>query len=259
MKILLADDEISALQLLQEEVKEILPDAEMAGFQMPSRAMEYAEQNKIDVAFLDVEMPGMNGLELARKLKRTNANINIIFVTAYDEYGLEAMKLRASGYLQKPVSGKEIKEELEQLRYPVEQKHSGIFVRTFGQFDLFLDGKPVTFHRLKSKEVLAYLTDRKGGSVTKRELASILFEDREYDRTAQDYLNKIVRDLEKTLKEAGAEKMLIRQRNCYAVDPAEFQCDLYDYENGLPEALNAFRGEYMKQYTWGEDTLGTLY
>ena len=259
MKILLADDETGALEVLREEVCAVLPDAEVTAFQFPSKALEYAKEQIVDVAFLDVEMPQMSGLELAKQLKKINVKMNIIFVTAYQEYGIDAIRLRASGYLLKPVNRQDVLEEINALRYPVEESAEKIYIRTFGQFDVFIDGRPITFHRTKSKEVLAYLTDRRGGSVTKRELASVLFEDREYDLSTQDYLNKIIRDLDKTLREVHAEKILIRKRNCYAVDPEAFCCDFYEYEKGNPKAINAFTGEYMRQYAWGEYTLGTFF
>ena len=257
MKMILVDDEIGTLELLREEVRAVVPDAQVHVFQFPEEALHYAEHDTPDVAFLDIEMPQMNGIELAKRLKARYDRMNIIFVTAYDDFGLDAMKLHASGYLLKPVERMAVKRELEALRYP-QKEERGIYIHTFGQFDVFVDGKMVMFHRLKSKEMLAYLVDQRGGSVTKREIASVLFEDREYDRSLQDYMNKIVRDLELTLKEINASQILNRQRNSYSVNTDKFRCDLYEYEAGLPVALNAFRGSYMRQYTWSEETLGNL-
>ncbi len=259
MKILLTDDEPGALELLKEEVERALPDAEIAGFRFPEDALRYAADHLVDVAFLDVEMPQMSGLELARKLKALHSRINVVFVTAYDDYAMDAMKLRASGYLLKPVDRRSVEEELEALRYPPETTQKGIYVRTFGQFDVIVDGKNLVFHRMKAKEMLAYLVDQRGGSVTKKELAAVLFEDRSYDRSLQDYLNKIIRDLEVTLEEVHIGKILNLQRNSYSVNPDAFHCDLYEYEIGVPRAINAFHGIYMRQYAWGEETLGTLF
>lgn len=259
MRIILTDDEQGALELLKEEVENVLPNAEIEGFRFPEDALRYAADHPVDVAFLDVEMPQMSGLELARRLKTLHSRINIVFVTAYDDYAMDAMKLRASGYLLKPVDRKSVEEELEALRYSPETTEKGIYIRTFGQFDVMVDGKIITFHRMKAKEMLAYLVDQRGGSVTKKELASALFEDREYDRSLQDYLNKIIRDLELTLGKAHIGEILNLRRNSYSVNPDTFSCDLYEYELGLPRAINAFHGIYMRQYAWGEETLGTLF
>lgn len=82
------------------------------------KAFEENAENKIDIAFLDIETPVINGIQLAKKLKKVNPLVNIIFVTAYDTYALDAYKLHASGYITKPVNESKIKEELDGLRYP---------------------------------------------------------------------------------------------------------------------------------------------
>lgn len=243
---------------MMDAVKSVTDKDEVVGFMSPVEALAYAQQNRIDVAFLDLEMPEIDGVRLAKWLKRLNPDVNLIFATAYREYGVEAMELRASGYLLKPVTECEVRRELMMLRFPPARSPQGIRAATFGNFELLKDGVPVVFNRSKSKELLAYLIDNHGEGMSKKELAGILFEDRKYDRNCQDYMNKIVRDLYLSLEEAGAKDILIRRYNYYAVDTAKISCDLYEYENGDPMAVNAFHGEYMKQYSWGEYTLGRL-
>lgn len=259
MRILVVDDEQIALDMLVEEIGSIVSTAETIGFLLPEQAIAYAKEHLCDIAFLDIEMPQMSGITLAKRLKKTNPQLNIIFVTAYREYGLEAMELRASGYLLKPVNTEDIKRELEALRYPICNVGSGIRAVTFGQFDLLVDGQAVHFGRAKSKELLAYLVDRQGGGVTKREVAAILFEDQEYNRSIQDYINKIVKELEISLNDAGAAAVFVKKRNYYAVDPSQFTCDFYEYEKGDPAAINAYRGEYMTQYSWSELEVGKFF
>lgn len=258
MKIIAVDDEPIALELLVEEIRSAAPGAEVAEFQFPSDVMKYAEDNRCDVAFLDIEMPQMNGITLAKRLNSINPGINIIFVTAYRNFGVEAFEMHASGYLLKPVTAKAVKDELENLRFPVKLTRKGVYASTFGQFDLLVDGVPVHFGRAKSKEMLAYLIDRRGGGVTRRELAAILFEDRAYTRSTQDYFNKIVREFELSLTSAGIGDIFIKRRNYYAIDTSKLVCDMYEYENGNPAAMNLFNGEYMTQYSWSELTLGNL-
>lgn len=259
MNILVVDDEKGAFNVMMDAVRKAAPGSEIAGFRMPYEALDYAKTHTIDVAFLDMEMPEMNGITLARQLKKKNPQVNLIFATAYRQYGVDAMQIHASGYLLKPVMADDVKVELDYLRYPVNMTIQGIRAVTFGNFELLKDGEPIIFGRNKSKEMLAYLIDNHGNGMTKKELASVLFEDREYDRTCQDYMNKIIYDLKNTLKEEGIEQIFIRKYNYYAVDTELFSCDLYEYEKGNPMAINAFHGEYMKQYSWGEYTLGQLY
>ena len=258
VKILAVDDETGALSALAQKINKVLPDAELATFLLPKDALAYAKKNVCDITFLDIDMPQMGGIELAGRLKETNPRMNIIFVTAYSQYGIDAFALHASGHLLKPVCSEDIRQELDHLRFPVSENKKGIRAVTFGQFDLLSDGRTIHFGRAKSKELLAYLIDRHGGGVTKKEIASVLFEDKEYTRATQDYLNKIVRELEKSLKNAGAEDILVKERNYYAANTKKFTCDLYEYEQGKETARQAFSGEYMTQYSWAEETLGKL-
>lgn len=100
-----------------------------------------------DVAFLDIEMRGMNGLVLAEQLKTIKPKTNIIFVTGYSEHMGDAFKLLASGYLMKPVTPQDIMEQMENLRYPIGKAANPKRVRAqcFGNFEVFLDGEPVQF------------------------------------------------------------------------------------------------------------------
>ena len=124
MKILLVDDEELQLIRLENAARKALPpDCEFLCYTNPVKAFEENTDNKFDIAFLDIETPVINGVQLAKKLKSVNPHINIIFVTAYDNYALDAYKLHASGYITKPVNESKIKEELDGLRYPTEAKH----------------------------------------------------------------------------------------------------------------------------------------
>ena len=197
MKIIIVDDEEPAVKTLIKIINKIKPEIEVNGFTSPTKALEFLQRNPADVVFLDIEMYGLNGIELAKKFKDECHNINIIFVTGYSEYALEAVSLRASGYLLKPVSEEKIIEELENLRNPIEKgSNHRIRVQTFGNFEIFVDHEPVTFRRSKSKEILAYLVDKKGTSVTNAELAAVLFEEKEYDRSLQKQMQVYISKLE---------------------------------------------------------------
>ena len=206
-------------------------------------------------------MREMNGMVLARKLKEIYPKVNIVFVTGYSQYANEAFALHASGYVYKPVTSDKITIEMENLRNPVKWKDTGICINTFGNFELIVNGKEVSFGREKSKEMLAYLVDKQGKSATRKELAMVLFERDDYSRATQNYLSKIVKELLTVLERVGAQNILKRGLNSYSVNVDEFYCDLYEYEkeNATPDELNRFQGEYMKQYSWAEMTLARLF
>ena len=248
MNILLVDDEELQLLRLEKTVKKVLPDENFLSYSNPKLAYEENVNNKIDIAFLDIEMPVINGIQLAKKLKKINPLINIIFVTAYNNYALDAFHIHASGYIMKPINENKLKEELDGLRFDLELKPSDdklLQVKCFGNFEVFKDGNPLKFHRQKSKELFAYLVDREGSSVNMNELNAILWEE---DKNS--YLRNLISDIQDTLKSVGAEDVFIKRHNeCY-IDPTKISCDAYEYKNDNPEAVRSYRGEYMIQYSW---------
>lgn len=246
MKILCVDDEKLQLTRLAETVKSVLPTAEVISYSNPLQALEDNKDNKIDIAFLDIEMPKLNGIQLAKALKNTCPLINIIFVTAYDNYALEAYKIHASGYVSKPVNKDKVQQEIDGLRHPIELPSNKVIqVKCFGNFEIFYKGKPVRFGYQRSKEVLAYLVDREGASVNVNELNAVLWEE-----DHKSYLRNIISDIQKTLKDIGASDVFIKKHNECSIDTTKIDCDAYEYKADNPEAIRAYRGEYMAQYSW---------
>ena len=109
MRIIAADDETIALEQLMDAIRQVAPDAELVSFKSPTELLKYAEGKTYDVAFLDIEMGSLSGVDVARQLKLWNPRINIIFVTAYDKYMAQAFKMHASGYVFKPISVDDIR------------------------------------------------------------------------------------------------------------------------------------------------------
>ena len=103
MRILCLDDEPLALKMLEAAIREAKSDAEVTAFRKQADLLEDAKQNGCDVAFLDIHMRGMNGVEVAKRLKEINPKMNIIFVTGFSDYKGDAMDMKASGYIMKPV------------------------------------------------------------------------------------------------------------------------------------------------------------
>ena len=248
MKIIIVDDEQHARNRLKRCLGELsIDDVEV--FDRSITALEYAGANNVDVAFLDIAMPEMNGVELAKALKTTNPFVNVIFCTGYTEYMQDAIDLHASGYLLKPAETESVKKALDNLLHPMVTNKVRYFAKTFGTFDFFVDGKPLHFKRNKSKEMLAYLVSIRGASANRKDLTAVLFGDK-YDEKTQNYLSKIYKDLIETLSGVGASGIILKNFNSYSVDTKLFTCDLYDYDRGDPSAINAYQGEFMAQYDW---------
>ena len=249
MKILLADDEELQLLRLKDAVQKALPSGtDILCYTNPVLAWEENKETPVDVAFLDIEMPVYNGIVLAKKLKKVNPQVNVIFVTAYNEYALDAYNIHASGYVTKPVNANKISAEIEGLRYPVQIKPTNkLQVKCFGNFEVFYNGDPIKFSRSKSKELFAYLIDREGAEVNINELNAVLWEE-----DHKSYCRNLIADIQTTLKNVGAEDVFIKRRNGCYIDPTKLDCDAYAYKKDDPDAVRAYRGEYMAQYPWAE-------
>ncbi len=260
MKILVVDNEELALRSLCKTIKEAVSGAELCSTTSSKDALALAKGFEPVIAFLDIEMPEANGLELAKQLKmQVNPQINIIFTTGYSEYLEEAFtRLRVSGYLMKPITREMILEEIDNLRYPQEVKgENRVRVRCFGGFEIFIDDKPVSFHYSKTKEMCAYLIDH-GGMCSIRELISGLWEEDHGDKEHKSYLQNMISDLSKTLKDEGCNDIVLRKYGAIGIDATRIDCDYHAYLEGNPAAINSFRGQYMTQYSWAEKTLATL-
>lgn len=258
MQILAVDDEKIALEGLVSCIEKALPGEEVAGFRRGDLAIEFASKNPVDIAFLDIEMRGENGLELGNKLKEMYPNINIIFTTGYGEYAGEAFGMHASGYVMKPVTLDKIKKELEELRHPIDEgAKNRVSCKTFGNFEVFVDGKPVEFQYNKSRELFAFLVDRNGALSTIQELIMNLWDDDEPDSHIS-YLKNVRKDMISTFEKLECSDVIVRQHGRIGIVPNLIDCEYYDFLNHDENARNSYTGEYMIQYSWAEFTNGAL-
>ncbi len=109
-KVILAD----GLAVLEE----VMPNATITGFIWPQEAIDYAKTNRIALAILDIELGTASGLELCRTLQEINPRTNVVFLTAYPDYSLDAWKTAASGFMVKPLTAESVREQLKKLRWP---------------------------------------------------------------------------------------------------------------------------------------------
>ena len=99
-------------------LEEVMPEATVVGFEWPSEATEYAKENRVNLAFLDIELGGESGLDLCRTLLDINPRTNVVYLTAYAEYSLDAWSTGASGFMLKPITTDGVRAQLANLRYP---------------------------------------------------------------------------------------------------------------------------------------------
>ena len=248
------DDERPMLAALTAAVSASPDISSVTEFATCSAALEWAENNPVDVAFLDISMRGMGGLKLAEKIVELHPDCRIIFCTGYPQYALDAIQLHVSGYLLKPITVEEVQKELDYIKGR-KAKEKLLSVQCFGSFQVMAQGGPLNFKRSKSKELLAVLIDRKGAGVTAKEICAVMWPEDGNDSKNINYLYQLFSDLRHALELAGAADILLQNGYAYAVDVERIDCDYYSYlDTGRPE----FHGEYMLQYSWAEGTAGFL-
>lgn len=247
MKCLIADDEQFILKDIKRTVVKMLGEnTDIYEAENSDEVLEIVMEHNIQIAFLDIEMPYISGLEVAKKIIEVNPRTNIIFVTGHAEYALEAFNLYVSGFIMKPVNEKSMRKAVENLRFPI----SEFVVKCFGYFEVLYDGKPINFKRSQSKEVFAYLIDKRGAWISEDEIRFLLWSEEDDTDKKKRYVREIIRDIRLTLKEYGIENVIINNnKSCYAVNRDKIRCDLYDYLDG--NLKNMKIDHYMKQYPWG--------
>lgn len=135
MKILVVDDGQLAINSLIRILCRVAPDCDYISAMTTEDALSWMRQGPMDAAFLNLEMPGMNGLALTRMIQKLQPRCNIIVVTEHPEYALEALQIFVSGFLLKPANEADVRNVLEHLRYPPENAPVGIKIQCFGNFE----------------------------------------------------------------------------------------------------------------------------
>lgn len=251
MNVIVVDDERIVLTAETSVIKRVMPDVEVYSFQKVKDALEFAEQNRVNIAFLDINIKGITGLQLAQKLQEYNPKINIIFCTGYSEYSLDAHDLYCSAYLLKPINDEKLKRALANLRFPLSEKAKGFKVKCFGNFEVYKDGEPIKFKHKRTKELFAYLIDRNGATVSTKEMAAVFYE----GENKESNIRNLRSDLNNTFEQLGLSDLLVRSGGDIGVNVEKIDCDYYDYLEGNK---SLFHGEYMVQYSFAEGTMGWL-
>ncbi|MEE1114632.1 MAG: response regulator [Eubacterium sp.] len=270
IRILLVDDERIALLGLEKTVASVLPDSEIRAAISAEEALQAldtwqgqgtgdsASVAGPDIAFLDINIDSEDnagGIRLAKEILRRNNDCNIIFTTGYSEYKPEALDLRASGYIMKPVTVEKVRREVGDLRRPLPvQSDTKLEVRAFGSFEVFADGEEVPFHYAKTKELLAYLVDKQGAFCSNAMIVYTLWGEEQDSSSKNSYLRNLRQDLIHSLEERGCGDVIISRRGMCAVAVDRISCDYFDLLAGVSGAADAYRGSYMRQYKWAAET-----
>ena len=224
---------------------------EAIGLKDAQETLGWLKMNRADLMLLDIDLTGMNGIELAVELRKACPSLPIIFLAEDTQYAFRAYAVHPQNYLLKPLDKKTLEKEIDyclisrSLRYI-----SHIEVKTFGNFEIMVDGSAINFKRSKAKELLALLVDREGAGIRREQAFNEMWEDGLYDRKAQKYFDVILRSLSKTLSEYGIGELLEVRGGFMRIRPELIDCDRYRFMAGDSKAGEAYRGVYMYGYSW---------
>lgn len=257
MKTILVDDMLLDLQLFELKCAD-MPDFEIVGkFTNPDQAIAYAAGHVVDFALLDIDMPGMNGMELAQRLRQIRRDIIIVFATAHPKFAVDALRMKADYMIFKPFDREDIADVMERAKLLRRRQNKRFFFRTFGAFDMLVDGEPVRFRSAKAKELMALCLYRQGCPASIHEIVECMWgeETAGADRTGY---RRTIKELTDTLRDYAAEELLLRARGSLQLRLELVDSDYQRFLDGDPDAICQFQGSFLRQYSWAEPMVYTL-
>ncbi|MBR0456189.1 MAG: response regulator [Firmicutes bacterium] len=257
MKTIIVDDEAIMLRKFKR-ISEGIQDIELVGcFEDGASAIEYMAEHPVDLAFLDIEMPVMNGIDLAKKLRAMRSDILIVFLTAYDDYIRDCNEIGGDYYLIKPYSEETLELAMERLRLLRKRQQKEIYIQTFGRFLVMKEGEPIPLTG-KAKEILALVVLKRGKEISNEELYRTVWEDRPCSNRDMTVLFNALRRLKKTLSNAGIADILITTKRGQKANTEIFDCDYYTWQDNERDERALFEGEFLTEYSWGESALAEI-
>ena len=262
MKAILVDDE----RLLLKDLAQLLSvysDVDVVEqFTSPVWALEYIRGNAlIDVAFLDINMPDINGLTLAEQLLEIQPQMEIVFITAYDEYAIKAFEINAYDYLLKPVEEQRLEKTINKLRQTVTVKQAliekqALRVQFFGRFELLINGNSIRWRSRKAQEFVAFLISRPSKSAQKHVICEALYPDVE-EKNALINIQSTASRARQSLADSGGAIKITYNNDAYQLVMDAFSSDVQEMQalcRNQPENCAQikllFKEGYMAENGW---------
>jgi two-component SAPR family response regulator len=236
LKAMLVDDEYYALEGLKIQLEQLGQVTVIAMYEQAHQALDHIAQLQPDVVFLDIDMPQINGLELFDKLLELSPQTRIVFVTAYNEYAVEAFELNAVDYIVKPIHKERLLKTIERLKKTVlttvnEQPMS---IHCFGHLSIKLEAKEldIPWRTKKVEELLAYLVCCEGDFVSKEKLAEVLWPELDMEKSKSNFY-LAYHYLKKQSQQLGIKFPLESSRGKIRIKTEEVTVDLLCFKDAI--------------------------
>lgn len=219
MMAICVDDEHLALNDIIRTVKKCEDITEVVGFNNASEALAYINDHEFDIAFLDIELGGIFGHELAQEILKIHPKCSIIFISEFEKYAKDVINLHLKSdfvsYLIKPILVEELQREVAQIK-AMKSSMPVLYVKNRKIYDTNM--KLVEFSRTRASKLLVYLVEHSDRAFSTIELCQILYDDGHVDTNRKHSVWTIINELNKKLKEVGAEEVLCKNADGYYID-----------------------------------------
>lgn len=276
MKAILIDDELLALNYLEHQLLTIT-DVEVIGkYTDPMLGKEAIEKREVDIVFLDIHIPGISGIELAEILLEGQPNLQIVFVTAYENFAIQAFELNALDYILKPVRKERILKTINRIKHRRDIKTDGnirelaaLEMNLLQQVSIFQSQQhiPLYWRTTKVQQLFLYLVHYRGKIVSKSELIELLWRDYE-PKKAYAQLYTSIYHVRKTLKSFRNYFIIRNTSEGYVMTLKNVTLDVDRFNDFIQSGLNIsdktievferelslFKGDYLEgyDYLWAE-------
>lgn len=273
MRAIIVDDEMLALRYLERKLLQVGQVEIVGKFTEVQEAVQAIERDIPDVVFLDIHMPGMSGIEAAELLSEKLPTMDIVFVTAYEEYAIKAFELNAFDYILKPVQNTRLERTVTRLMsrrsmIPAQTAPKLTMLRCLKSLDVGLEQpKNISWRTTKAQELFSYLLHYRGQNIRKDELLELLWPDVDRKKgTTQLYT--AIYQIRKTMAQYQTPIKIQSSGTTYRLELNGMLLDVEEWERGIKEApflddqsvrrhqdlLNLYRGDYLadQDYLWAE-------
>lgn len=258
MRAIIVDDEPLMVHKFVRLASNIADLCIVGQFTDAHDALAFVQTHEVEAAFLDVEMPEMDGIELAKRLREIRPGIIIVPVTAHEQYVFDANRIGVDYYIIKPYTAAVLEEMFARLRLIAERLGKDVYIQMFGRFLVKKNGRPITLSG-KAKEILALVACRQGREISNEEIYRTIWEGRPCDNDSMGVYYNAIKRLRNALRAAGLSNLLVSTARGQMIDTNLFDCDFYEWKDRTMDVRNQFKGEFLPEYSWAEYLKGDLF
>jgi two-component SAPR family response regulator len=247
LKAVVVDDEWYSLEEIAELVEKTGFLTVAKKYTNPLLMLDEADAVAPHVAFIDIEMPGINGIALAEQLVQILPSLHVVFITAYSRYAVDAFELNALDYILKPIHEDRFSKMAERLRHSLEsdlpQDHR-VKINCFGRLEVLLGGLPVKWQRSSAEELFAFLIIHHGHFVHKDMIIENLWPDTTQKKALQ-LLQTSIYKIRSVFSDLGDQFALEYAGNRYRLYMPGAECDYF----AVTATMNDFRKDNPSSFS----------